>query len=97
MNTNPRLYKVFGLIYLFLTDVGTGKDIPIADLAVMVADAVGDTGKISWDRTKPDGTPRKLLDVTKARNLGWEAQIELIAGVRASYQWFLQHIDDYRR
>ena len=80
-----------------IVNVGTGTDVTIADLARTIAEVVGYQGALSFDASKPDGAPRKLLDVTKARNLGWEAQIELIAGVRASYQWFLQHIDDYRR
>ena len=80
-----------------IVNVGTGTDVTIVELARTIAEVVGYQGALSFDASKPDGAPRKLLDVTKARNLGWEAQIELIAGVRASYQWFLQHIDDYRR
>jgi len=72
-------------------NVGTGKDIPIADLAVMVAEAVGYTGEIRWDRTKPDGTPRKLLDCTRMHALGWTPKRSLRDGIAATYRWYVEH------
>lgn len=72
-------------------NVGTGKDIPIADLAAMVAEAVGYTGEIRWDRTKPDGTPRKLLDCTRINALGWVPKISLREGLAATYRWYVEH------
>ena len=72
-------------------NVGTGKDIPIADLAVMVAEAVGYTGEIRWDRTKPDGTPRKLLDCTRIHALGWVPKMSLRDGIAATYRWYIEH------
>ena len=72
-------------------NVGTGKDIPIADLAVMVAEAVGYSGEIRWDQTKPDGTPRKLLDCTRMHALGWAPKIALRDGIAATYRWYVEH------
>jgi GDP-L-fucose synthase len=69
-------------------NVGTGEDVTIRELAELVAAVVGFTGEIAWDSTKPDGTPRKLLDVTRLRQLGWEPGIELHDGLVATYQWF---------
>ncbi|GAA4471168.1 GDP-L-fucose synthase [Rhodococcus olei] len=78
-------------------NVGTGVDVTIADLARLVADVVGFDGEVRWDATKPDGTPRKLLDVQRLTALGWQAAIPLSAGVKSMYEWFLDHQHDYRR
>ncbi|MFC7448782.1 GDP-L-fucose synthase family protein [Rhodococcus daqingensis] len=78
-------------------NVGTGTDLTIAELADLVADVVGFRGEIQWDTSQPDGTPRKLLDVRRLSGLGWAAGIPLAEGVRATYDWFLGHQDDYRR
>jgi GDP-L-fucose synthase len=72
-------------------NIGTGKDIPIAELAVMVAEAVGYTGEICWDRTKPDGTPRKLLDCARINALGWAPKISFRDGIAATYRWYVEH------
>ena len=80
-----------------IVNVGTGTDVTIAELARIIAEVVGYGGKLTFDATKPDGTPRKLLDVNKARGLGWSARIGLRDGIATSYQWFLEHLDDYRR
>lgn len=69
-------------------NVGTGNDVTIRDLASLVASAVGYTGEIAWDNTKPDGTPRKLLDVSKLTDAGWSASIGLEEGVRRTVEWF---------
>ena len=69
-------------------NVGTGKDVTIRELAEAVADVVGYTGDMKWDTSKPDGTPRKLLDVTRVKALGWKPQIELKDGIRKTYEWF---------
>lgn len=69
-------------------NVGTGSDVTIRGLAKLVASAVGYTGEIAWDATKPDGTPRKLLDVSKLTAAGWSASIGLEEGVRATVEWF---------
>jgi GDP-L-fucose synthase len=68
-----------------LVNIGTGKDVAIKELAQTVMDVVGFQGKIVYDRSKPDGTPRKLLDVSRARALGWQASIELREGIARAY------------
>ena len=73
-----------------LINIGTGQDQSIADLASLIKDIVGFKGKIVFDSTKPDGTPRKLMDVTKLHNIGWKHTIELKEGIQLAYQDFLQ-------
>ena len=73
-----------------IINVGWGKDIPIRELAELICDVVGFDGELIWDATKPDGTLRKLLDVTKLRNLGWHATIPLRDGIAQTYDWFLK-------
>ena len=74
-----------------LINVGCGSDITIRDLTELVGRVVGYSGQIEWDATKPDGTPRKLLDVTKLNRLGWKAAIPLEEGLRGTYQWWLEN------
>jgi GDP-L-fucose synthase len=69
-------------------NVGTGYDISISELALLVADVAGYTGRIVWDSTKPDGTPRKLLDVSRMTALGWQPRTSLREGVRSTYAWY---------
>lgn len=71
-----------------LINVGWGKDFSVRELAELVADIVGYHGQVQWDHSKPDGTPRKLLDISRIRNLGWEPRIPLADGIRAVYDWF---------
>ncbi|MEI2716282.1 MAG: hypothetical protein V9E98_04695 [Candidatus Nanopelagicales bacterium] len=68
--------------------MGTGEDISIRDLAVLVAEVVGFDGRIEWDMSKPDGTPRKLLDVSRLTGLGWAPSISLREGIARTYEWF---------
>lgn len=70
-------------------NVGVGEDVTIKELAGIVRDAVGFQGDIEWDTSKPDGTPRKLLDVSRIHDLGWKAEIGLREGIVSTYQWFL--------
>jgi nucleoside-diphosphate-sugar epimerase len=70
-------------------NVGTGSDVSIADLARMVADVTGFKGRLGFDTSKPDGTPKKLMDVSRLARLGWEASIPLEQGLRETYAWFL--------
>ncbi|HOE28326.1 MAG TPA: GDP-L-fucose synthase [bacterium] len=70
-------------------NIGTGKDMTIRELAQLVSEVVGYRGAIEWDASKPDGTPRKLLDVSKIHGLGWKARIGLKEGIRDAYAWFL--------
>lgn len=72
-------------------NVGVGRDLPIRELAELVAAVVGFEGDLVQDTTKPDGTPRKLLDVSRLTELGWTASIGLREGVASTYQWFLDH------
>ena len=73
-----------------LYNVGSGTDLTIKDLAQLIQKEVGHEGKIIWDTSKPDGTPRKLMDVQKMRHLGWQAQISLQEGIEKSYEWYLK-------
>ena len=77
-------------------NAGTGIDLSIEELARTIAKITGFRGKITFDLTKPDGTLRKLLDVSRIRSLGWEAQISLEKGLQDTYTWFLQNIDNFR-
>lgn len=72
-------------------NVGVGEDISIRSLSEMVADVVGYTGQTQWDASKPDGTPRKLLDVGRLRALGWEPSINLRDGIESTYRWYVTH------
>jgi GDP-L-fucose synthase len=72
-----------------IINVGCGEDISIRELAEVICDVVGFDGELAWDATKPDGTPRKLLDVTKLRDLGWKPSIPLRDGIAQTYEWFL--------
>lgn len=72
-------------------NVGTGQDIRIKELATMVAEVVGYEGELRWDASKPDGSPRKLLDVTRIRELGWEPQIGLREGIASTYAWYVDN------
>jgi len=77
-------------------NVGTGLDCTIRELAETVARVTGFQGELVWDTGKPDGTPRKLLDVSRLRSLGWEASIGLEDGLRDTYRWFLDNQDRFR-
>jgi GDP-L-fucose synthase len=72
-----------------IINVGCGKDISIRELAELVCDVVAFDGELTWDKNKPDGTSRKLLDVTKLRALGWKPSIPLREGIVRTYEWFL--------
>lgn len=71
-------------------NVGSGKDITIADLAKLISEIIGFEGKIEYDSSKPDGTPRKLMDVTRINSLGWQFKTELSDGIAKTYEWFLE-------
>lgn len=74
-----------------LYNVGTGTDLTIKALAETIADITGFSGTIEWDASKPDGTPRKLMNVDRLKSLGWKANIELNDGIRDTYEWFKTH------
>ena len=75
-----------------IINVGTGVDISIAELAHLVSHAVGYSGTVEFDSSRPDGPPRKLLDVTRLTELGWRAQISLANGIRETYEWYVQDL-----
>lgn len=79
-----------------LYNVGTGTDLTIKALAELVQKIVGHTGVIIWDSSKPDGTPRKLMDVSKMEKAGWTAKIGLEEGIRMTYGWFLEHQGSFK-
>ena len=79
-----------------LYNVGTGTDLTIKDLAETIQKIVGHQGVIQWDATKPDGTPRKLMDSTKMHELGWKHEVELEEGIRRTYEWFLANQDNFK-
>ncbi|MGI2012751.1 GDP-L-fucose synthase [Shewanella oncorhynchi] len=87
-NTQPMLSHI---------NVGTGVDCTIRELAETMAKVVGFTGQVLFDASKPDGAPRKLMDVSRLRSLGWQASIALEQGLEATYQWFLANQNNFRK
>ena len=87
-NTEPMLSHI---------NVGTGIDVTIRDLAETLAEVVGFNGELAFDSSKPDGTPRKLLDVRRLNALGWQAGTMLRQGLEQTYEWFLAHQDNFRQ
>jgi GDP-L-fucose synthase len=77
-------------------NIGWGEDVSIRELAELVREVVGFEGQLRFDTSKPDGTPRKLLDVSQLNALGWQARVSLRDGIGATYGWFIQHQSDYR-
>ena len=72
-------------------NVGSNQEIKIAGLAELIRDIVGFDGDIIWDKTKPDGTPKKILDSSKINDLGWNSKIDLLDGVKSTYDWYLKN------
>jgi GDP-L-fucose synthase len=79
-----------------LYNVGSGTDVTIKELAETIQKAVGHEGKIVWDSSKPDGTPRKLMDVSKMKEVGWQSSTELNEGIAKTYQWFLENVESIK-
>jgi GDP-L-fucose synthase len=80
-----------------LYNVGTGEDLTIKELALAIQKIIGHKGEIIWDDTKPDGTPRKLMDVSKMHDLGWKHQVGLETGIQKTYDWFLANIENFKQ
>jgi GDP-L-fucose synthase len=97
MNLDNEIYQKETSPMLSHINVGTGVDCTIRELVETVAKVIGYQGKVEFDATKPDGAPRKLMDVSRLERLGWKAQTSLEDGLRMTYQWFLAHQDDYRK
>jgi GDP-L-fucose synthase len=96
MSLMPSIYQQHTQPMLSHINVGTGVDCSIYDLAETIARIVGFNGQLVFDTTKPDGTARKLMNVSRLKSLGWEATIPLEDGLRRTYQWFLDHQATYR-
>ena len=79
-----------------LYNIGTGKDLTIKELALIIQKIIGHKGDIVWDTSKPDGTPRKLLDVSKMKTIGWQYSTELEVGIKKTYTWFLENINNFK-
>lgn len=97
MNLDQATYNANTQSMLSHINVGTGIDCTIRELVETVANVVGFTGQISFDATKPDGAPRKLMDVSRLASLGWTAKIALAQGLASTYDWFLAHQDSFRK
>ncbi|QXP69076.1 GDP-L-fucose synthase [Polaribacter sp. R2A056_3_33] len=80
----------------YLYNIGTGEDLTIKELAETIQEVTGHEGTIVWDADKPDGTPRKLMDISKMHNLGWKHQIDLKQGIEKTYTWFLKNIENFK-
>jgi GDP-L-fucose synthase len=96
MELTPEDYQAHTEPMLSHINVGTGEDITIRELAETMARVTGYKGKIEFDTSKPDGAPRKLLDVSRLSGMGWRAAIELEPGLASTYQWFLDQGDKFR-
>jgi len=90
------IYALENKLSEYLYNVGTGKDITIKELAETIQKAVGHKGEIVWDCSKPDGTPRKMLDVFKMKAMGWTYSTELNEGIEKTYKWFLENINNFK-
>ena len=75
-----------------IVNVGYGEDTTIRDLAELMCDIIGFKGELVFDTSKPDGTPRKLLDISRIRSLGWRPEVSLPEGIARSYKWFLKNV-----
>ena len=96
MELDPEVYWSTASPMMSHINVGSGKDCTIAELAQLIAEVTGFRGSIEFDRSKPDGTPRKLLDVSRLQSLGWSAAISLPEGLKDAYAWFLDNQTDFR-
>jgi GDP-L-fucose synthase len=96
MNLEDAIYQQETLPMLSHINVGSGVDCTIKTLTETVAKVVGYQGKIEWDTTKPDGAPRKLMDVSRLERLGWQSTIRLEQGLTKSYAWFLENQIGFR-
>ena len=90
------IYALENKLSEHLYNVGSGKDITIKELAETIQKTVGHQGEIIWDSSKPDGTPRKLMDVSKMKAMGWSYSTDLDAGIEKTYKWFLENINNFK-
>lgn len=97
MNLDDKTYQTNTQPMLSHINVGTGVDCTIKEMAETMKEVVGFAGELLWDTSKPDGTPRKLLDVSRLEKLGWKAKTSLKDGLTVTYQWFLDHQGEFRK
>ena len=79
-----------------ILNVGTGRDIEIKNLALIIQSVIGHEGEIFWDVNMPDGTPRKVMDISRMRELGWEPRVSLTEGISKTYTWYLQNTSNLK-
>ena len=80
-----------------LYNIGSGRDVSIKNLAETIQKTIGHQGEIIWDSTKPDGTPRKWMDVSKMKAMGWKYSTELEDGIKKTYNWFTENIESFKQ
>ena len=97
MNLDKTTYDKHTTPMLSHINIGTGVDCTIKELTETIAKVVGYTGDIVWDSSKPDGTPRKLMDVNRLKSLGWQYSIDLEQGLKQTYDWFLDNQESFRK
>ncbi|MCW8995256.1 MAG: NAD-dependent epimerase/dehydratase family protein, partial [Psychromonas sp.] len=88
------LKKFFDTNHTPLLNIGCGEDLTIKEIASIVSEVVGFKGGVSHDQSKPDGTPQKLLDISRIKNLGWKPAIDLREGIRTVYKWYLEEMNE---
>jgi GDP-L-fucose synthase len=81
----------------YLYNVGTGEDLTIKELAETIQKITGHQGEIVWDSSKPDGTPRKLMDISKMHELGWKHKVKLEEGIKKTYDWFVENVEHVKK
>jgi GDP-L-fucose synthase len=81
----------------YLYNIGTGVDLTIKELAETIQKITGHQGEIIWDATKPDGTPRKLMDISKMHDLGWKHKVDLEEGIQKTYYWFVENVENVKK
>jgi GDP-L-fucose synthase len=96
MNLDSETYQAHTQPMLSHINVGTGQDCTIRELAETIAKVTGFKGELEFDATKPDGAPRKLMDVSRLKSLGWSASVSLEEGLKRAYRWFLDNQDNFR-
>ena len=96
MNLSKESYQSSTEPMLSHLNVGTGEDVTIRELAETIRQVVGYQGEITWDSSKPDGTPRKLMDANKLKSLGWQPQVVLAEGLANTYRWFVEHQGEFK-
>ena len=92
LEVDEKTYKTNTQPMLSHINVGTGKDITIREMAKTMKEVTGYKGKITFDTTKPDGPPRKLIDITRVRRMGWEYGVDLKEGLEGTYKWYLKQM-----